>query len=160
MKLIGSGSFSKVYRQGNDKYVHIRTNDNVKECMAMGWFPTSHNFPTIKESNKQGYDYMMRYYPKQSSLKNTLKPSEWAKYQELRKLWNDNRYADDYNDWYAAFKTIKNRTLRGHMIAALDSLANFGSDIGFEISPRNVAVSPAGNLVLRDVFFFHTVAPF
>ena len=73
MKLIGTGAFSKVYRKGNDKHVHIKTNDYAKECMAMGWFPSARCFPMVKESTEHGYDYMMTYYPKHSSLKTALK---------------------------------------------------------------------------------------
>ena len=158
MKLIGTGAFSKVYHNDNEKHVHIKSDDYVKECMAMGWFPNARCFPKVKESTEHGYDYMMTYYPKHTSLKKSLKPAEWAKYQELRRIFDEYAYDSeaDYFTWRKAFKTIKNRTLRKHMLEALDSLADYGQDIKFEISPRNVAVSPARNLILLDVFFFRS----
>jgi hypothetical protein len=38
------------------------------------------------------------------------------------------------------------------MLDALDACANYGNDVCFEISPRNVAVKN-GKLVLMDCFF-------
>ena len=44
LPLIGRGMFSTVYRK-NAKTVLIKSVDPVKECMAMGWFPSSRMFP-------------------------------------------------------------------------------------------------------------------
>jgi hypothetical protein len=147
-----------VYRQTDSKHVHIKSNDHVKECIAMGCFPSSRNFPTIEYSDRPGYDYTMKYYPKQKSLKTALKPSEWSKYQDLRNIFRgiNYQYNSGYKTLHNAFKGIKNRTLRKHMKSALDALANYGEDVCFEISPRNVAVSNTGVLILLDVFFLES----
>ena len=155
MKLIGSGSFTKVYRQGNSKFVHIKTCDPAKECMAMGWFPNARCFPKVKESNKPGYDYKMTYYPKTQGLKQALRPKEYAKYQALRSLFNDFSYGGyEFDELYKAFEGLKDKTLSYNMCEALNALSNYGSDVKFEISPRNVAVTATGTLILLDVFFF------
>lgn len=156
MKLIGTGSFSKVYHEVGSKFVYIRSNDPVKECMANGWFPRSNLFPIVIEADKAGYDYKMKYYEKCSSLKSSLKPKELIKYQNLRNLFQYIYYNSlncDYHNLYSAFKTIKNKSIRTALLGAIDALSNYGQDIGFEISPRNVAVSPSGNLILLDCFF-------
>ena len=38
------------------------------------------------------------------------------------------------------------------MIDALRACSNYGSDVGFEISPRNIFIDN-GNLILADCFF-------
>lgn len=151
MQLIGKGTFTQVYREGNSQVVYLKSDDKVKECMA--FFPfTGRCFPTVKLSDKEGYDYLMKYYPKHRSLKSALKPKEWEKYKDLRHIFN--RYSNvGYFTLRDSFKNIQNRTLKSNMLDALDNLANYGEDICFEIQPRNVAVSPTGNLVLLDVFF-------
>jgi len=54
--------------------------------------------------------------------------------------------------WYKEFSKVTNITLRNSLQEAIDACANYGSDIKFEISPRNVAVKN-GNLILLDCFF-------
>lgn len=147
MELIGKGSFSKVYKSGRN--VYIKSKDHVKECMALGWFPNSHLFPKVSFSDKDGYDYKMRYYKKYNSLKNHLKPKEYEKYLLLRKF----NGVTGYNELYQVFSKIKVRSLKEAMISSIDALSNYGADICFEISPRNVTISEAGNLVLLDCFF-------
>lgn len=88
LPLIGRGVFSTVYRK-NAKTVLIKSVDPVKECMAMGWFPSSRMFPKIARvailDDDQGTAlYEQRYYPKVKSLKAALKPMEWEFYKELR----------------------------------------------------------------------------
>lgn len=39
------------------------------------------------------------------------------------------------------------------VLEALDACSNFGTGIGFEISPRNISVDDKGNLILADCFF-------
>lgn len=156
MKLIGKGSFTKAYLK-NNKTVLLKSIDPIKECMSFGWFPSSRLFPKIKRitTNDDNVSlYEMKYYPKVKSLKQNLKLKEYEKYKELRSL--DIRYSvnphDSFFNTRDAFKKIKNRTLRKHMIDAIEACSNYGGDIAFEISPRNVAVNN-GNLVLLDCFF-------
>lgn len=160
MKLIGQGSFSKVYQKDKNT-VLIYSNDPIKECLSWDFFPSSRLFPKVERidylDDGRGI-YEMPFYPRVTSLKNTLKPSQYESYKELRRVFQysstihiNNKY-DGYTRLFKAFKTIKKRHLRETMLQALDACSNYGPDIGFEISPRNVAVKN-GNLILLDCFF-------
>lgn len=150
-KQIGKGSFSTVYRKGNSKNVYIKTNDYVKEAMCL-WFENSRLFPKIQHSDIEGFDYKMKYYPKHTSLKLSLKPKEYQKYLLLR----DFNGTQDFNILWDTFSTIKIKSLKKNLLDALSALSNYGFDIVFEISPRNVSVSPTGNLVLLDCFYIQS----
>ena len=39
------------------------------------------------------------------------------------------------------------------ILEAIDAMCNYGSDVSFEISPRNIAADKDGNLILLDCFF-------
>ena len=155
MRQIGKGAFTTAYLKSKNT-VLLKSSDPVKECMAHGWFPKSHNFPKVS-FYKHTNDYVMKYYPKKKSLKKSLKPSEWQFYKELQKLFNSVQYHYGYNIAFL-IRQIKIHISKPHkrriLLEAIDALRNYGEDIRFEISPRNVAVSPTGNLVLLDVFFF------
>lgn len=159
LEKIGQGAFSKVYL--NSRKVLIKSVDNVKECMASIWFPESSLFPETKslgcsESGEFNY-YEQKFYPKVKSLKNNLIKSDYEFYRILRDLQEqsvtDNPY-DGYNRLYQLFSTIpgKYHVKRSQLLEALDALSNYGSDIGFEISPRNVAVENK-RLIMLDCFF-------
>ena len=160
---IGRGMFSTVYRK-NAKTVLIKSIDPVKECMAIGWFPSSRMFPkttrvAILDDDQGAALYEQRYYPKAKSLKAALKPTEWEFYQELRETQsNINHFLGDY---YKALDSLRSliKALPGKyarkksaLLGAIDALTNYGPDIRFEISPRNVAVHN-GRLILLDCFF-------
>ena len=157
MKLIGKGAFTKAYLNDDEKTVVLYSVCPIKECMAFGGFPTSPLFPKLEQTgyldSGEGV-YTMVYYPRVKSLKNALKPEQYAIYKELRAL-RALIPCNGYNVLHKAFKTIKNRRVRGLMLQALDACSNYGSDIGFEISPRNVAVKN-GKLVLLDCFFIQS----
>lgn len=148
MELIGKGTFSKVYKL-NEKQVLIKSVCYAKACISLNldskWFP---------KLERAGYnEYTCEFYPKVKSLKTTLKPKHYKLYQELRKLsvYCANSY--DYLDaWRKEFKKVSNKSLRNVLLEVLDDLANYGTQIGFEISPRNVAVKN-GSLILLDVFY-------
>ena len=59
---------------------------------------------------------------------------------------------DSYQAVYNAFNQLDDEELKETMLEALDACTNCGSDVAFEISPRNVAVKD-GKLILLDVFF-------
>jgi hypothetical protein len=156
MKLIGKGLFTKAYLR-DDGMVELESSDPIKECMAFGWFPDSRLFPDIKSLDNGNYE--MKHYPRVSSLKSSLKPLEYKKYLELRNInipIVQNKY-DGYNSLYNAFSTIRGKLLKEAMLSALEACSNYGSDVNFEISPRNVAVDK-GNLILLDCFFIRSVA--
>lgn len=153
LKLIGSGSFTKVYEL-NSKQVLIHSVDYVKECNA--YFGLSDfGFPKIKRLSDN--IYLSKKYNKVVSLKNELRPKQYEIYKELRGLsvpYNTKPY-DYLNEWRKVFYTVKNSKFRNALLEALDNLSNYGSDISFEISPRNVAVEK-GNLILLDCFFLRS----
>lgn len=155
MKKIGQGTFTTCY-QASDNKVLLVSSDPVKEVMSCGWFPSSRLFPKVTkvDSTATHNYYEMKYYPKVTSLKNTLDTNNYNLYKELRALSVElsmNIY-DGYQNTYKAFTKIKTLRLREAMLGALDACSHCGSDIGFEISPRNVAVSN-GKLILLDCFF-------
>lgn len=168
MKRIGKGAFSTVYRQTKKK-VLIKSTDNVKECLSMGWMPDHAMFPTTERvgvSDCGEYQfYEQKYYPKVSSLKNNLSSFEWEFYKALRELFICKDFSPNphtlHQEWHDAFDTLPGKFWRKRELLkeALDGLANYGSDICFEISPRNVAAS-GGKLVLLDCFFFKSQLKF
>lgn len=151
LKKIGQGAFTTCYRL-NTKEVLLKSTDYIKECMAFGWFPESNIFPEI-ESVEQ-YVYKSKYYERVTSLKNTLKPKQYEIYKELRQLKVDYNVKDYdlLDEWRKQFETVSNKRFREALLEAVDSCANYGSDVSFEISPRNVAVDK-GMLILLDCFF-------
>ena len=162
MKCIGKGAFSTVY-QSTKKKVLIKSKDNVKECMALGWFPDSPMFPKIERIGisecGQFSFYEQKFYNKVKGIKNNVTPSEWEFYQILRGLFTNSPYCPNMHDyldaWREKFETIPNKFhhKRTMLLEALDDLSNYGTDICFEISPRNIAIHNR-KIVLLDVFFF------
>ena len=164
LPLIGRGMFSTVYRK-NAKTVLIKSIDPVKECMSMGWFPSSRMFPkttrvAILDDDQGAALYEQKYYPKAKSLKAALKPAEWEFYRELRKLQEHMHRRCHLTDYKileclrSAISDLPSKYARkkSALLGAIDALTNYGLDIRFEISPRNVAVHN-GNLILLDCFF-------
>lgn len=154
MELIGKGLFSKVYKI-NDKQVLIKSECYVKECLANSisnsWFP--------KLKSVDCDEYLCEYFPKVKSLKDSLNVNHYKLYLELKSLsvgYVKNTY-DLYSEWYKQFETVSNKSLKIALIQVLDELSNYGPQIRFEISPRNVAVKN-GKLILLDVFFLHDQA--
>lgn len=161
MKQIGRGAFSTVYQKSKNK-VLIKSRDHVKECMAFGWFPNTPLFPSIERVGVSDCGefqfYEEKYYPKVKSLKNTLSAFEWEFYQELRKL--SARFINPYeliDRWREQIESLPNKFhhKKRMLLEAIDGLVNYGSDICFEISPRNVAVH-GKKLVLLDCFFLRS----
>jgi hypothetical protein len=154
LKLIGKGAFTKCY-QLNDTTVLLKSEDPIKECMAHGWFPETDLFPKVEFSSIDGC-YEMEYFPRVTSLKNNLDSDQYQIYKELRDIqnkigWSINIY-ESYLEVYKAFEQLDNEELKNIMIEALEACGNCGSNVGFEISPKNVAVKK-GKLILLDVFY-------
>lgn len=152
-KLIGKGSFTKAYLN-NDGFCYLVSSCPIKECMAFNWLPDHELFPVV-ECIDSGV-YKMEYYPRTKGLKAFLHVDQWEVYKELRRVSGLVEYSKNIHNGYSlvykAFEQIKFNWLRELMLEALDGCSNIGSDIGFEISPRNVAVKD-GQLILLDVFF-------
>lgn len=158
-KMIGKGAFTRAYLMSSGR-VLLKSCCPIKECMSMGWFPDSPLFPVLLQVDVEVYE--MDYYPKQRSLKNALQPEHWQTYKTLKAAYDQGCLSlpknihDAYQHWYNVFEQYLDGELQETMLEALGACANCGSDIGFEISPRNVAVNSAGELVLLDVFFSHS----
>ncbi|AGO47451.1 hypothetical protein Phi19:3_gp047 [Cellulophaga phage phi19:3] len=156
--IIGKGLFSTAYMQEDKKTVVLKSTDYIKECMANNWFPESKHLPQIEIIEQ--YLYKMPLYNRPKSLKNNLKPSQYKIYKELRGLsigFIENRH-HLMDAWHKEFDKITNKTIRNLLKECLDACANYGSDIQFEISPRNVAIDNKGNLILLDCFFIQSQA--
>lgn len=153
--LIGKGTFTKCYLNEDEKTVTLNSTDYIKECIALDWFPESRLFPEIERTDEQ-YIYTMEYYPRVSSLKNNLDARDWKLYQILRKLsigYLRNNYLN-LDAWREQFATIPDEyeEEREEILEALQACSNYGEDINFEISPRNVATKN-DKLILLDCFF-------
>ena len=102
--------------------------------------------------------YYIYLWQKAMSLKAALKPVEWEFYQKLRETQsNINPFLDDYkalDSLQSLIKALPSKYARkkAALLGAIDALTNYGQDIRFEISPRNVAAHN-GNLILLDCFF-------
>ena len=171
LKLIGKGMFTKCYQLSSNR-VLLKSTDPIKEAL---WFGEVDNFrfPTLErrfdlESDVHDYRvYEMEYFPKMSSLKNNLDPSEW----ELYKLLHELDFAQ------AGFQPSQRHLKMEHtdnlqmlieesylptdikelLLEVINVIQNYTDAIAFEISPRNVAIYN-GKLILLDVFFdIHTL---
>ena len=152
-KLIGTGAFTRAYLR-NDNMVELYSVDNMKECMSLGWFPDSELFPEIEKiENDTVSVYEMKYY-KRVKLE-TLEPDQLKIYRDLQKAYKKINYGKSRFNCDCvkmAFDTIENEELRETMIEALEACQNYGDDICFEISKRNIAIEN-GKLILLDCFF-------
>jgi len=153
MKQIGKGAFTTAYKK-DASTVLLKSVDPIKECMAHGWFPNSQLFPNVKFGERPG-EYVMRYYNTNPSL-TKLHPKHRKFYDELHDLWTSLPLHSGYNEVYQAFTKIKDRNYRRIMVDALQACSNYGSDVCFEISPRNIAITKTGRMVLLDCFFMRS----
>ena len=156
MKIIGKGSFTTAYFNETTGQVLLKSRDRVKAAMAEGFFPDHKIFPKIKfVSIGDGVTYYeMKYYKKYSSLKNNLTSRQWEFYKLLRTLNHSLGYANIYRDFETKIPN-KFQKEREALLEALNGLSNYGTDIAFEISPRNVAIEDK-KLILLDCFFFQS----
>lgn len=163
-KKLGAGAFTECFALSEDQVLLV-TIDPLKEVYSMGWlnnplFPVTERVDCLSSGETL---YKMERYTKVSSLKNNLDADQYEIYKTLRKAFDDMTYEvvnnrniyNGYNIVYKTFEKIENEELRQVMIEALDDIANYGSDIGFEISPRNVAVKD-GKLILLDCFYMRS----
>lgn len=166
-KQIGKGTFSTVFEDtANSDKVWIVSTDKAKEAVAEG-IAYSEMLPSLE---RQGFatdnDEDMRAiyhgdrYAKVRAPKRELNPKAFKQYQQLRKAsltmglpYNEH---DSYNVTYKAFEMLEDKGLSEEMLSILDGYSNYGSDVAFEISPRNIAVGADGQLILLDCFYFKT----
>lgn len=157
MKLIGKGTFTRAYLLPDGETVKLVTNDPCKECAAM-FAPDSPIFPKLECDGYEGEKrvYRMKYYPKVKSLKNSLTPRDYRLYGLLRKvtlsLWGPDAYLAKFIDKVEEILPEEFANEKEAIREHVDALNNYGDDMKFEISPRNVAVDN-GKLILLDCFF-------
>jgi hypothetical protein len=157
-KLIGRGAFSKVWDNG-DGTVTIKSKDYAKECMAL--FIDSDRFPKIECIDcdcDNGSTYIMPKYNKVKAIKRDLSAHDYGLYTYLRKVVSiENHNMHNYYKLFDLFSSMPEQYAneRAQLLDALGELANYGQDICFEISPRNVFIVN-GKLIFADVFFFRS----
>ncbi len=183
VKKVRQGSFSKVYEIVDDPYsMLINTREGVYEKDILSGIhadqilldPDEANphIPNIREVgySKSGKLYIMKKY------KMPLRKSDsedWNDYLSIRKCWLEAQdiVRDKYNkrgvriQYYHLGHEIFDETVdcaiknnvKASIVEALEMLKDeasmYGSEYGFEISPRNVGTDEYGNLVLVDVLF-------
>ena len=162
-KQIGKGLFSTVFKKDAEDFVTIITDDRIKECMAYFGLGGSDLFPSVERLDDPDNwsdlkAYRMEYFPKVSSLKNSLDADQWELYLKLREIAAfvrcnaDPKY--DYKNFDKYHELFSKIPVYGEQLQmALNNLADYGDDMRFEISPRNVAVKN-GKLILLDCWFF------
>lgn len=157
MKLIGKGSFTRAYLK-DEKTIILKSCDPIKECMANGWFPESKLFPKIEQIDEE--TYQMEYLGKTPKSLKSLRPRQLRLYNALRKAF-DGGFAtlgtpsnQTFFAWHEIFDNLPSEFKREKEVLkeALDACGNYGTDISFEISPRNIRIKN-GFLVLLDCFF-------
>jgi len=168
IKSIGYGSFTKAYTSDSHEGVILVSWDKVREIQALGFFPESPLFPIVQwagdelnthmlnrtRNTRPCETYLMPYYGKVTAPKKQLNNQAYQIYKVLRRIASTNN-CHGYNK---LFKLFDNAPLpidvKNALLDALNGLSDYGADICFEISPRNISISDSGGLVLRDCFFF------
>lgn len=157
-KQIGRGMFTRCYELGADK-VLLESQCSAKECMSLGWFPESRLFPEVERLDYGGNHsvYTMKRYPKQRGVLKHLDEKDAALYRELRELFKAINFIDypEYGEaLLAGFDALKEDFPEESeaLIGAYEAMRNYGQDVFFEISPRNVTTEN-GKLILLDCWF-------
>lgn len=154
-KCFARGAFTKAYKSIDGKWVKLISSCPIKEAMAFGWCCDSAHIPKIMCINTN--TYILPFYPR-VNLKSGLLPNQYALYKELRRLQAEGQAKkpknrlDYYNHWHTVLAEVSCNSAKKALLNILEAASNYGSDIDFEISPRNVAVSN-GHLVFLDLFF-------
>lgn len=156
MKRIGKGLFSTVFLDGDT--VIVKSVCRAKECNALFGYGDSDLWPEIERIDYDDIStYRMPFYERPKSLKKALDPDQWEIYRILRNFKPEVRQWLNCYEKAIAQVRAQNPELADALQDAVDNLANYGSDMMFEISPRNVAVKD-GKLILLDVWFFSSQA--
>ena len=154
-KLIGRGLFSKAYQIADDR-VELVSVCMSKEAIAM--FAQGNKFAPIIErvdcTDNGESVYHMPLYPKVTAPKKQLNQKAYSIYMELRQF----SCRSDMN-YYRFVELVEGSNLDDE---TKENIISFAGDVsngidpakmGFEISPRNITITPEGDLILLDVFF-------
>lgn len=146
MKLIGIGAFTKAYLLDNGR-VQLNSCCPIKEVMACGWFPESYLFPKLELVDTE--TYIMEFLPRVKAPKKQLNERAYKLYKLLQTT-----VGYDYFTLYNWFEiNLSGWDEQEVILEALDACSNFGTEIGFEISPRNISTDENGNLIMADCFY-------
>jgi hypothetical protein len=159
------GSRTKVYIF-NDKAL-LRTIDPVKECMALGWFPDHELFPEVKRTDFEDLDdsfqvFESPVYLQGSSMKQLVCKEAWEEvYLPLRRMFLTMSWGFRSHEWKFSFLNAINNCVglreevKEPIKEAYEACMNFSESekVKFEISPRNIAATEDGKLILLDCFF-------
>ena len=157
---IKKGYFTKAYLYNKSNEVILESRCYIKECMAMGWFPKSSLFPEISfselKSNKNEYRvYKMPLYTTNSrSVKSIICKEDYKNiYLRLRKIM----FVSDYTDFKMKLISVSvSDEVRETLLKAYEACMLYDTDVNWEISPRNVAATPEGRLILMDCFYIES----
>jgi len=183
VKQIGKGAFSRAYlTKTGTPYVYLITaeqdgGDYSKRQLAELSRDEDHS-PYLPRLLDVGCDergrcyYRMPYY--RAPLRKADSPKAWAQYQMLRKCWlpalerleqRKDRHGATYAGHTVMEEVVECASEAGAspgLVRALDLLrgaaSNYGSDYSFEFSPRNLATTDKGQLILLDTVFSLLVA--
>lgn len=158
------GSFTTAYIYPDR--VLLKSRDAVKECMANGWFPDSEHLPEVKYSNLEvpdsfeGSIYESPRYLTSRSIKSIVCKEDYEGiYLPLVKLFSESpwcwlKHGERQDAFYKAVTdTTIPEELKDVLKECYDALLNYDSQVGFEISPRNVGATEEGRLILLDCFY-------
>jgi len=145
--------------------VLLRTIDPIKECMALGWFPDSELFPEVKKTDFEDIDdsfqiFESPVYLQGRSMKALVCKDDWeGVYLPLVQLYKTINYGYRVYEWHHSFIQAVNNCVglredaKEAIKEAYEACMNFSEKVKFEISPRNIAATEDGKLILLDCFF-------
>lgn len=169
LQKLGAGAFSTAYKK-NAKTCLVYSTCYMKECMSLGWFPKNRLFPVVARLEfglgPQGEHalYSMPLLRRVTAPTTQLNATSLKLYRELRKVAADFslEYSRDAISYGVVIGSNFSACLKKHVTshakreALQDAYAacnSYSLSIVFECSPRNIAVSPSGGLILADCFY-------
>ena len=175
VKQIGKGMFSKAYLTTKGKpYVYVITQeagdgDYSKEILSTLRSPYLPSVAYVGCLDDGSCVYRMPYY--RAPLRKKDGAHAWKQYTALKKCWEDaqtniraklatsRQFIYHGDDVMAEVVGCArgNKDVPAGLVKALEALmdesVNYGSDYSFEFSPRNLATTDGGHLILLDVVF-------
>lgn len=150
-KLIGSGSFTRVYQSGTLETVEVVSVCKAK--LAYAEMSQDNKFAPKIEKTEEEFHYIMPLYPQvmYMDLMECLDDRSSLLYSELRRL-----HCSDYFAFCEAIHDLNIAYEDKEEIRALArDVANYIDPdyLVFEIRPQNVTHDGKGNLILLDCFF-------
>lgn len=149
---VKKGHFTTAYLYQEQGKVLLESRCPVKECMALRWFPDSRLFPEVSFSELEDTEtFEMPLYTTGRSVKKLICKEDYEGiYLPLRKVSNVKDREDFINQLKEASVA---EDLIEVLVEAYEACMNYEYNPGFEISPRNVAATADGKLILLDCFY-------